>query len=451
MKTFDQQNGSSTCCVQCQTALPADAACCPNCGTAIGTDASQSAMHTIGELQTLDPSNITGGTTQDHDLEAGALFADRYTIEEKIGSGGMGVVYRAIDNQNQQTVALKLIRPGRGSDQGIERLKQEGLTTRDIRHKNVVAVYDVNESQGQPFITMEYLDGRSLRQWHNAWKEVSASVPMNKVRQIIEQLLAGLSAAHEAGVIHRDLKPENIIVTTDTEHSVQVKILDFGIARAIRSGVSSTGPMGTARYMAPEQLTSAELAGPSADLYALSVIFYELLVDVLPTELRQPPSTGRTDVPPLVDQLIDQGLSSRPANRMQSAEEYASRLKAISFETKQNTNQPTPLNQAASLNQPASLEKLPQLQSFINSDWSSPAKIISVIVGVCFMLFAGFVMLIVIALSVDPDPPTDYDVDPEQGQMQPWDDQDYIPPQGFQNFPQQGYQNYPHPGFGSGF
>ena len=367
-------------------------------------------MHTFGELQTLDPSKTTRDPRLDHALEAEVLFADRYTIEEKIGSGGMGVVYRAIDNQNQQTVALKLIHPGRArGDQSVERLKQECLTTRDISHKNVVAVYNVNESRGQPFITMEYLQGQSLRQWHNTWKEVSVSVPMNKVRQIIEQLLAGLSAAHEAGVIHRDLKPENIIVTTDTEHSVQVKILDFGIARAIRSDILSTGPMGTTRYMAPEQFTSAEVAGPSADLYALSVIFYELLVDVLPTELQQPPSTGRTDVPLLVDQLIEQGLSSRPANRLQSAEEYASRLNTISFETKENTNQP-------------------QLQLFANAGWSNPAKIISVIARACLMLLAGFVMLIVIVLIIDPDTPTDFDSDREHGQMQPWGDQESIPP-----------------------
>lgn len=386
-------------------------------------------MQTIGGLSTFDPSQSTCESTPSHSLSIGSLFAERYLIEEPIGAGGMGVVYRATDTQTKQSVALKLVRFGRTcNDIGVERLKQEGLTTRDIRHKNVVAVYDVSESNGQPFITMEYLEGQSLRQWHNGWKESGSSLSMTIVRQIIEQILDGLATAHDAGVIHRDLKPENIFVTSANEHSVQVKILDFGIARAVGSGTESTGALGTARYMAPEQLTSAELAGPSADLYAVSVMFYELLVDVLPTGHWQPPSTGRTDVPQSIDLLIEKGISNRPANRIQSAREYAD---ALNRSHSENGVKPAT---------PAPIQWLQQLQAFANLKSPNQLKTMSVIGGWCFMGFMGLVLLIAVILDSDAESnQSDVGKGADYGQVQSWDD--------YKENPQQGYQDIPHQRF----
>lgn len=429
MKTTEQQIDSSTFCPSCQAAAPSDAAFCPECGTAVGTNSDQSSMQTIGGLSTFDPSQSSCESTPSHSLSIGSLFAERYLIEEPIGAGGMGVVYRATDTQTKQSVALKLVRFGRTcNDIGVERLKQEGLTTRDIRHKNVVAVYDVSESNGQPFITMEYLEGQSLRQWHNGWKESGSSLSMTIVRQIIEQILDGLATAHDAGVIHRDLKPENIFVTSANEHSVQVKILDFGIARAVGSGNASTGALGTARYMAPEQLTSAELAGPSADLYAVSVMFYELLVDVLPTGHWQPPSTGRTDVPQSIDLLIEKGISNRPANRIQSAREYAD---ALNRSHSENGVKPAT---------PAPIQWLQQLQAFANLKSPNQLKTMSVIGGWCFMGFMGLVLLIAVILDSDAESiQSDVGKGADYGQVQSWDD--------YKENPQQGYQDIPHQRF----
>ena len=238
----------------------------------------------------------------------------------------MGVVYQAEDKLSLNIVALKLSRPDRVSgEQELARLKQEGLTARDIRHKNVVAVYDIGEFAGQPFISMEFMPGRSLRQWHR-WMCVSGyEVPLSLARNIVSQILHGLQAAHEAGVVHRDLKPENVMVVDESPDNFTVKILDFGISRAAGSAVSTTGAIGTMGYMAPEQKTSPDLAGPAADLYSVSVMLYELLMDTMPQGHWQPPSSnGRNDVSVAIDQLIEKGLSNRPANRIQTCLLYTS-------------------------------------------------------------------------------------------------------------------------------
>lgn len=398
MKTSDQLNDPTISCLNCQHELPAGADFCPECGTAGPTsETSQAALQTIGGLRTLDPTNTDPGHGQP--LEIGTVIEDRFVIDELIGFGGMGVVYRATDKMINRTVALKLIRPGKVfGERELKRLKQEGVTARDIRHKNVVAVYDVREYQGQPFIVMEYLEGPSLRKWHREWKECSASVPMNKVRQIIEQILEGLAAAHEAGVVHRDLKPENVIVTENTRDSVRVKILDFGIARAIESGVPAEGALGTMGYMAPEQFTMADLAGPSADLYSVSVMFYELLADVIPCGHWQPPSAGRTDVAHRIDELIQHGLANRPASRIQSADEYLARLND------------RPFVKPAALADVAAAELVQsegEANTANNSD--TAVKVFGIFAILGLIGFAGFMFLAVIAGLIHDDESESYD------------------------------------------
>lgn len=327
-------------CAECGTQIPENAGFCPECGTQ-ATGASPEApetparpdkldvgMPTLGGLETLSDTRRSRGDTAPATLEAGSRFADRYVIEEILGAGGMGVVYRAQDTLVQKTVALKLIRPDRlANEEELQKLIAEGVTARDIRHSNVVAVYDVGEFEGQPFLSMECLEGRSLRAWHRAQREAGREIPFGVATRVILEIASGLEAAHAAGVIHRDLKPENIFLTADpTEDQASLKIVDFGIARAAGSGTESGSAIGTPRYMAPEQITNPDLAGPEADLYSLSVIFYELLVDVLPHGHWQPPSGGRSEVPTAIDQLIEKGLSNRPANRPQSASSYAEAL-----------------------------------------------------------------------------------------------------------------------------
>ena len=164
--------------------------------------------------------------------------------------------------------------------------------------------------------------GLSLRTWLRTLQQRGSEVPFELARRIIGQVLSGLEAAHEAGVIHRDLKPENIMITNEDPRNFTVKILDFGIARVASSGISSNNPIGSIGYMPPEQKTNPDSVGPSADLYSVSVLLYELLAGVIPQGHWQPPSGGRVDVPPHIDNLVERGLSNRPANRVQSTKEY---------------------------------------------------------------------------------------------------------------------------------
>ena len=324
---------------------------CPKCGTTI--EAGARFCHECGHDMTAPEVDFSEMRTLDGDLEfdtvarkreaiemlePGAVFADRYEIQAVIGRGGMGVVYKASDTLTKQTVALKLIRSERLSGaNAIEKLIAEGVTARDIRHPNIVAVYDVGQSNGQPFVSMEFLEGQSLRGWLREKVQQGEDVPLRIAARIIAELMDGLKAAHSAGVIHRDLKPENIILMAPpTDETAPLKILDFGIARATGAALESgTGTgLGTPRYMAPEQITNADSAGPPADIYSASIIFYELLVGVLPQGHWQPPSGGRSDVPLGIDELIENGLSNRPANRAQSASDYrAALVDAVNMKT----------------------------------------------------------------------------------------------------------------------
>lgn len=320
-------------CPKCSTVVGDDALFCPECGEALKSPVTSNSpgLMTVGGLETLDDSGTRSDRgTSTPTLEPGEKFAGRYEIGEIVGRGGMGVVYRAQDELANKEVALKLIRPERlAGENAIKRLISEGITARDIRHPNIVAVYDVGEADGQPFVSMEYLGGKSLRTWHREKVQQREDVPLRVAARIIAEILDGLKAAHDAGVIHRDLKPENIILVDEPrDKAAPLKILDFGIARAAGDALESgTGTgLGTPRYMAPEQITNADSAGPPADLYSVSVIFYELLVDVLPQGHWQPPSGGRSDVPQGIDALIEKGLSNRPANRPQSAKLYRQAL-----------------------------------------------------------------------------------------------------------------------------
>jgi len=150
---------------------------------------------------------------------------------------------------------------------------------------------------------------------------------MATAANIIAEILSGLDAAHKAGVVHRDLKPENVMLAGEpTDAGASLKLLDFGVARAAGAGDTGATSLGTRGYMAPEQITAPDAAQPSADLYSLSVMFYELLVGVVPQGHWQPPSAGRSDVPPAIDKLIERGLSNSPRQRPQSVAEYGRAL-----------------------------------------------------------------------------------------------------------------------------
>lgn len=333
-------------CHACGATVPAEARFCTECGAALKERPEVSSLETLppsSDIETLPP----GGEVPDgvpakrlgEDLQPGSVIADKYLIERQIGQGGMGSVYKATEKLTNRAVALKLIRKENVANSAhVQRLINEGTTTRDLAHPNIVRVYDIGLHDTQPYMAMEYIEGEPLHVWRSKKLANNQPVPLLVVTQIIKGILDGLAEAHRAGVIHRDLKPENILLVGEPHGKhANVKIVDFGIALAARTstGTGSSASMGTQLYMAPEQIRNADLATPAADLYAVSKIFYELLVGVLPTGHWQPPSGARSDVPKAIDALIEQGISNAPGARPQTAEAYKTMLEAALVERKE--------------------------------------------------------------------------------------------------------------------
>ena len=199
---------------------------------------------------------------------ASPSWIGRYAIVRRLAQGGMGVVFLARDPAIDRPVAIKLMREGLEDARHRERFLREARSIGRMHHKNIVTVFDVGEHEGEPFIAMEYVDGRTL-------DNIIAHEETSLIRklQIIDELCDGLYYAHRAGVVHRDIKPANIMV--DTEGTV--KILDFGIARGAAAGLTQAGAMpGTPNYMSPEQLTNRSV-DHRADIFAVGAVFYELL------------------------------------------------------------------------------------------------------------------------------------------------------------------------------
>src|SRR5207248_8940338 len=208
-------------------------------------------------------------------LRPGTLFANRYEVKEVLGTGGMGVVYRAFDRELQEPVAIKTLRPEvlEGSGVALERFKQEIRLARRIAHRNVVRTYDLGEVNGTYYLTMEYVEGTSLTQLI----ATRGPLPVPVTLTIGKQLCRALEVAHEQGVIHRDIKPQNIVV----EPNGFLKVMDFGIARLANrpreKGLTQEGmSIGTPDYMSPEQLSGMEL-DVGSDLYSTGVVLFECL------------------------------------------------------------------------------------------------------------------------------------------------------------------------------
>jgi serine/threonine protein kinase/Flp pilus assembly protein TadD len=255
-------------------------------------------------------------------LVSGSTFG-HFTIEEVIGSGAMGVVYKALDNSNNQTVALKLIEDKLSrSTEYRSRLTHEAEAAGKIDSPNVVKVWEHAEVEGQPYISMEYVPGEVLR-------TVAENYGFQEKIDLVLQIGAGLMAAHSKEVVHRDLKPENIKVTDDNK----VKILDFGLAKTVNAdSVDQQGNIeGTLYYLSPEQITGGSTTIAS-DIFSYGVILYELFTGQRPFEgdysaaiiysiLHEdppPPCDVRTDLPGWFDVLLMKLLAKRPSERYEN-------------------------------------------------------------------------------------------------------------------------------------
>ena len=198
-----------------------------------------------------------------------------YKILEKLGEGGMGIVYKAEDTKLKRDVAIKFLpRQIASQDEERERFKVEAQAAAALNHPNIATIHSIEETDDETFIVMEYIDGVELKD-----KMASGPVKLNKALEIVTKIGDGLKTAHNKGIIHRDIKSSNIMITV----SDQVKIMDFGLAKVKGSGlVTKVGTtMGTAAYMSPEQV-SGEKVNQSTDIWALGIIFYELLTGELP-------------------------------------------------------------------------------------------------------------------------------------------------------------------------
>ena len=285
------------------------------------------------------PSIASGGDV----LRPGSTFAGRYEIKEILGMGGMGVVYRALDRELQEPVAIKTLRPEAltGDSVALERFKQEIRLARKIAHRNVVRTYDLGEVNGLYYLTMEFVEGTSLKQLI----ATRGKLPVPVTLTVGKQLCRALEVAHAEGVIHRDIKPQNMVV----EPSGFLKVMDFGIARLANppqdkaKGLTKAGmTIGTPDYMSPEQLSGSEL-DPRSDLYSAGVVLFECLTGRVPFEaettwsliakhLEEAPPDPRTlnpDVPDALAMIVLKAMGKRPADRPRSAGELHDALAAI--------------------------------------------------------------------------------------------------------------------------
>lgn len=277
-------------------------------------------------------------------LEPGSTLGTRYEIRRVLGSGGMGMVFQAHDRDLDEPVALKVLRPEIASmDPNIlERFKTEIRVARRITHRNIVRTFDFGEAEGFRFISMEFVQGMTLKQLIRS----RGAVPLSVGLQIAKQACAGLVAAHEAGVVHRDVKPQNIMLT----HQSDVKIMDFGIVREReRAGLTQTGMViGTPDYMSPEQAQGKGDVDDRSDIYSLGVVLYEMFTGRLPftgetpvsialKHVREAPPEPRTIEPGLPEALsnvILRCLQKRPEDRYQKMSHLQAELYRISTLTK---------------------------------------------------------------------------------------------------------------------
>jgi serine/threonine-protein kinase len=262
----------------------------------------------------------------------GTILIDRYRIIGLLGRGGMGEVYRADDLKLGQPVALKFLPKVLASDPlWRERFFAEVRITRQLAHPNICRVYDVTEFDGQHFLSMEYIDGEDLASLITRVGYLSNE----KALDITRELLAGLAAAHDRGVVHRDLKPANIMI----DGHGRVRIMDFGLAVAGDAGAQAGEMFGTPAYMAPEQF-AGKGASVRSDIYALGLILYEIhcgrkaFTPVTLAELRRqkesqtpaPPSEFRSGIDPIVERVIMRCLERDPLARPASAAHLAASL-----------------------------------------------------------------------------------------------------------------------------
>ena len=268
------------------------------------------------------------------ELQDGALLAGRYKLQGELGKGAMGRVLAAQDEKLGRRVAVKVV-TGAHDPARIQRFIQEARTAGALEHPNVLAVYDLGEHEGVPFLVTELLEGHTLRTLLN-----DGALPAAQAQSLGSQLARGLAAAHARGIVHRDLKPENLFVTNDG----RLKILDFGLARLVNDdsgpGLTQTGAVfGTPGYLSPEQ-ARGEKVGPPSDVFSAGVVLHEMLsgrrafpganlIEAGHAALTAEPVPLPITTPPALEGIVTRALQKEPSKRFADGGELARSIDAL--------------------------------------------------------------------------------------------------------------------------
>ena len=246
----------------------------------------------------------------------GQVINNRYTVLDMIGRGGMGCIYKVHDNVLGEDLALKTLLPQYVADKTvIDRFLNEARITRRLTHPNIVRVHDIGTTGKGIFISMEYVQGDSLRVVLGKYGP-GERIPVRQVLHIIDQLCLALDYAHQY-TVHRDIKPENIMIT----ESNQIKLMDFGISKLMdnRLVTSASVVMGTPYYMSPEQHRDTHNVDARADIYSMGVVMYEMLTGNIPTGIPKPASQVLREIPPALDEIVARCIDPNREKRFRTA------------------------------------------------------------------------------------------------------------------------------------
>jgi len=291
----------------------------------------------------MDPDARTRVSESKPDPMVGRTF-DGYRIEEILGRGGMGTVYRATQLSLKRAVALKVLTDELVEDaQFLERFHREADALSRLSHPNIVTILERGEVDGRPYLVMEFIEGPNLRQ---VMRE--GALPPAEAFRIVSSVLSALQHAHDKGIVHRDIKPENVLLARGDV----VKVADFGLSRLIDADMTRLTRthlvLGTYEYMAPEQREKSKEADNRSDLYATGVVLYEMLTGGLPIGRFALPSSARpNECDARMDRIVERSLDKDPARRYQEAGEMASAVSRVLEHPSAEVPPPAPAARAA--------------------------------------------------------------------------------------------------------